>query len=149
MKVETETGDKRMLFFTLWIFATLNYVYADVVTLFDKSVPATLSQTALLGAAVLVETAIAMVLLSRVLKYKANRWANIVVGAINTVAVLASLLVVTPAFYYLFFGVIEIATTLVIIWKAWTWRNPLRPALHRIADRLLKLSKIGRVILPR
>jgi hypothetical protein len=125
MKVETETGDKRMLFFTLWIFATLNYVYADVVTLFDKSVTAMLSQTALLGAAVLVESAIAMVLLSRVLKYKANRWANIVVGAINTVAVLASLLVATPAFYYLFFGVIEIATTLVIIWKAWTWRNSL------------------------
>jgi hypothetical protein len=112
-----------MLFFTLWIFATLNYVYADVVTLFDKSVTATLSQTALLGAAVLVETAIAMVLLSRVLKYKANRWANIVVGAINTIAVLASLLVATPALYYLFFGIIEIATTLVIIWKAWTWRN--------------------------
>jgi len=114
-----------MLFFTLWIFATLNYVYADVVTLFDKSVTTTLSQTALLGAAVLVESAIAMVLLSRVLKYKANRWANIVVGAINTVVVLASLLVATPAFYYLFFGVIEIATTLVIIWKAWTWRSPL------------------------
>jgi Family of unknown function (DUF6326) len=125
MKAEKETGDKRMLFFTLWIFATLNYVYADVVTLFDKSVTTTLSQTALLGAAVLVETSIAMVLLSRVLKYKTNRWANIVVGAINTVAVLASLLVATPALYYLFFGTIEIATTLVIIWKAWTWRNPL------------------------
>ncbi len=45
-----------MLLFTLWIFATLNYVYADVVTLFDKSLSTTLSQTALLGAAVLVET---------------------------------------------------------------------------------------------
>jgi len=90
------------MLFTLWIFATLNYVYADVVTLFDKSLSTTLSQTALLGAAVLVETAIAMVLLSRVLKYRANRWANIIVGAINTVAVLASLLVATPALYYLF-----------------------------------------------
>ena len=91
MKVEKETGDRRMMLFTLWIFATLNYVYADVVTLFDKPLSTTLSQTALLGAAVLVETAIAMVLLSRVLKYNANRWANIIVGAINTVAVLASL----------------------------------------------------------
>ncbi len=126
MKIERETGDRRIMFFTLWIFATLNYVYADVVTLFDKSVPNTnLSQTALFGAAVLVETAIAMVLLSRVLKYRANRWANIIVGAINTVAVLASLLVATPALYYLFFATIEIATTLTIIWYAWTWRNPL------------------------
>lgn len=114
--------DAKLILQTLWMFATLNYVYADVVTLFDKSITTSLSQGTLLGAAVLVETAIAMVLLSRVLKYEANRWANIVVGAINTVAVLASLLVATPALYYLFFGVIEIATTLVIIWYAWTWK---------------------------
>ncbi len=122
VKVEREIGDRRMKFFTLWIFVTLNYIYADVVTLFDKSVVTNLSQQTLLGAAVLVETAIAMVLLSRILKYRANRWANIIVGIINTVAVLVSLLVATPALYYAFFGTIEIATTLVIIWYAWTWR---------------------------
>jgi hypothetical protein len=38
MKAETETVDRRMMLFTLWIFATFNYGYADVVTLFDKSV---------------------------------------------------------------------------------------------------------------
>jgi hypothetical protein len=124
MKVENETGDRRMMLFTLWIFATLNYVYADVVTLFDKTVPSpNLNQTALFGAAVLMETAIAMVLLSRVLKYRENRLANIIVGALNTVAVIASLLVATPALYYAFFATIEIATTLIIIWYAWTWRN--------------------------
>jgi hypothetical protein len=126
MKAETQTVDRRMMLFTLWVFATFNYVYADVVTLFDKSVVTSLSQGTLFGAAVLVETAIAMVLLSRVLKYRANRWANIIVGAINTVAVLASLLVATPALYYAFFGIIEIATTLLIIWYAWTWPNPQR-----------------------
>jgi hypothetical protein len=126
MKAETETVDRRMMLFTLWIFATFNYVYADVVTLFDKSVVTSLSQGTLFGAAVLVETAIAMVPLSRVLKYRANRWANIIVGAINTVAVLASLLVATPALYYAFFGIIEIATTSLIIWYAWTWPNPER-----------------------
>jgi len=122
---KTPETDMQVKFFTLWIFATLNYIYADVLTLFDKSVTTSLSQGALLGAAVLVETAIAMVLLSRVLKYRANRWANIIVGAINTVAVLASLLIATPALYYLFFAIIEIATTLLIIWYAWKWANPL------------------------
>jgi hypothetical protein len=126
MKVERETVDRRMMLFTIWIFATSNYVYADVVTLFDKSVVASLSQGTLFGAAVLVETEIAMSPLSRVLKYRANRWANIIVGAINTVAVLASLLVATPALYYAFFGIIEIATTLLIIWYAWTWPKPER-----------------------
>ncbi len=125
VKAERKVGDRRIKFFTLWIFATFNYIYADVVTLFDKSIVTNLSQGTLLGAAILVETAIAMVLLSRVLKYRANRWANIIVGIINTVAVLVSLLVATPALYYAFFGTIEIATTLVIIWYAWTWRpNP-------------------------
>lgn len=113
--------DMRTRLQTLWIFATLNYVYADVVTLFDKGVVSNLSQTALLGAAILVETAIAMVLLSKILKYRANRLVNIVVAAINTVAVLVSLLVATPALYYAFFAIIEIATTIVIIWYAWKW----------------------------
>lgn len=77
-----------------------NYVYADVVTLFDKTVVTSLSQTTLLGTAILVETAIAMVLLTRILRRKANRWANIIVGAINTIAIFVSLLVATPAPYY-------------------------------------------------
>ncbi len=88
------------------------------------SVVANLTQEALFGAAVLVETAIAMVLLSRVLKYRANRWANVIVGAINTVAVLSSLFVGTPHSYYVFFVAIEAASTLLIIWLAWTWPNP-------------------------
>ena len=124
MKVGNGFEDKRMKLFTLWIFATLNYVYADVVTLFDKSVTTSLSQGALLGAAILVETAIAMVLLSRMLKYRANRWANIIVGALNTMAIIVSLLVATPALYYIFFAVIEIVTTLLIVWYAWKWPNP-------------------------
>ena len=106
---------------TLWIFATFNYIYADVLTLFDKTVATNLSQGSLLGAAILVETAIVMVLLSRILPYKANRWANIIVGVINTLAVLISLTVATPALYYLFFAVIEIATTSFIVWYAWNW----------------------------
>ena len=121
-----ETRDRRVMFFTLWTFASLNFIYADVVTLFDKTVVTNISQGTLLAFAVLVETAFAMVLLSRVLKYRANRWANIIVGAVNTVAVIASLLVTTPALYYLFFATIEIATTLLIIWYAWTWPNPAR-----------------------
>jgi hypothetical protein len=39
VKVEKEFEDRRVKLFTLWIFATLNFVYADVVTLFDKTFP--------------------------------------------------------------------------------------------------------------
>jgi len=115
------TEDVKVKLQALWIFATFNYIYADVLTLFDKTVATNLSQGSLLGAAILVETAIVMVLLSRILPYRANRWANIIVGVINTLAVLISLTVATPALYYLFFAVIEIATTSFIVWYAWNW----------------------------
>jgi hypothetical protein len=52
-----------------------------------------------------METAIAMILLCRILKYRANRWANIVAGIIHTVAVILSLFVggtMSPS-YYVFF----------------------------------------------
>jgi hypothetical protein len=124
MKTGLDSGDVRRRLSMLWIFASLNYIYADVVTLFDKSVPSpNLSQTSLLAFGALVETAFAMVILSRLLKYTANRWANILVAVIQTVAVLASLLVAVPAAYYAMFAIIEIATTLVIIWQAWTWKQ--------------------------
>ena len=81
------TTDKKVLLSTLWIFAMLNYLYCDVVTLMDSNLLGqylkgiingmSLTQGFLLGAAILMKIPIAMVLLSRVLKYKANRWANI------------------------------------------------------------------------
>jgi hypothetical protein len=121
----TLNEDMKVRLSTLWIFATLNYVYADVIILFDKSVVFNLTQGALFGASLLVETAILMVLLSRILPYRANRWANIVVGVLNTMAVLLSLTFSgkIPALYYMFFAVIEIVTTSLIVWYAWKWPN--------------------------
>ena len=120
-----EFKDRQMKLSTLWIFAMLNYLYADVFTLMfvqdAQSTAASIGPGAVLGFAVLMETAIAMVLLSRLLKYQANRWANIIVGAIHTLSVLFSLFVGTPAPFYVFFAAVEIVCTLVIIWYAWSW----------------------------
>ena len=72
----------------LWLFALLNYLYADVLALFDivgSQDPAPhLPQWALLGSAVLMEIPIAMILASRLLPFRANRLANIIAGAIET-----------------------------------------------------------------
>lgn len=118
--------DKKVLLSTLWIFATLNYIYADIFTsFFDPEAhtgTVTMTQGAVLGFAILMETAIAMVLLSRVLKYGANRWANIIAGIIHT-AVVSWTLFGTPLPFYIFFASIEIACTLFIVWYAWRWRN--------------------------
>ena len=56
-----------------------------------------------------------------------------------TVVQAATLFAKTPALYYAFFSVIEIGTTVVIVWSAWRWsalpeRTPVRtgPASARI-----------------
>jgi hypothetical protein len=120
----------------LWIFALLNYLYADVVALFaivGSRNPAGdtphLTQWALMGSAVLMEIPIAMILASRLLPFRANRLANIIAGCILTL-VNGFLTFVPPlagwgrppAFAeYLFFATIETVCTSVIIWQAWTW----------------------------
>ena len=125
--------DRKVILSTLWIFAMFNYLYADYASLLEPGMLEKLmtgsvggiqiTLATLLGGAILMETAIAMILLSRILKYRANRWANIIVGAIHTAAVLLSMLVGegAPAPYYMFLITIEVACTLFIIWYAWTW----------------------------
>jgi hypothetical protein len=123
----TDVRDRKGILSLLWIFVLLNYIYADIFTLtfgpvLQPGVTVDITEASALAFAVLMETAIAMVLLSRVLRYSANRWANIVVAIIHTVLVAWSLTMATPTLFYAFFATIEIACTLFIIWYAWTWR---------------------------
>ena len=130
-----EMKDRKVILSTLWIFAMFNYLYADVIGGKDPEALKQLitgtvgslqmTEGFLVGAAILMETAIAMVLLSRVLKYRANRWANIIAGIIHTAAVSLSLFATgaMPPLYYMFFAAIEIPCTLFIVWYAWNWRN--------------------------
>lgn len=118
---------------TLWMFATLNYLYCDVVTLMDPNLlkgflagnvgGMDVSQAFLLAAGALVEIPIAMVLLSRILEERSNRWANVVAGAVMTAVQLASLFARTPAPYYVFFSAFEIGATAAIVVLAWRWRG--------------------------
>ena len=62
-----------------------------------------------------------MVLLSRLLQRKTNRWANIIVGVINIVAVIAG---GQQRPYYIVFAAIEVVCMSLIVWYAWKWPNP-------------------------
>ena len=86
------------------------------------------TQVFLLGAGVLIEISIAMIVLSRVLKYRANRWANMIAAIFLAVVQLVTLFVGTPTLAYAFFSIIMIATTAVIAWYAWRWPNTEVPA---------------------
>src|ERR1700741_4052389 len=120
----------------LWIFALLNYLYADVVALFaivgspSLADAPHLSPWALMGSAVLMEIPIAMIVACRLLPFKANRLSNIIAGGVMTLVNGFLTFVLPPATgdfrdpeyrVYVFFATIETVATLVIIWQAWTW----------------------------
>jgi hypothetical protein len=131
--MKTTDIDKKTLLSTLWIFTTLNYLYCDIMGLMDNNLlkqyltgtvnGMEMNDNFLLGAAVLMEIPIVMVLLSRILKYKANKWTNMITGIIMTLVQTATLFAGSPAKYYLFCSIIEIATTFFIFWFALKWKE--------------------------
>jgi uncharacterized protein DUF6326 len=126
-----DTKERLSLF---WIFALLNYLYADVIALWALlGVPPAdtphLGELALAGATVLMEIPIAMIVACRLLPFRANRLANIIAGSIVTL-VNGFLTFVPPLIglgrppalpEYLFFATIETVCTSIIVWQAWTW----------------------------
>ncbi len=116
---------------TLWIFIMFNMVFADIFSFmypgFLKQIVAgnvvdgtQITPVFLLIAAMVTEISIAMVFLSRLLKYRVNRWANIIGGVITILWVIGG---GSTALHYIFFASIEVVCSLVIIWLAWTWRD--------------------------
>ncbi len=137
-----ETADIRTKLSALWVVVALNYVYGDVFTLLGKGAVINFTQASLLGAAVLVETPIVMIFFSRIVKsYGVNRWANIVVGAINALATIASLVVGllagTQYAYNVFFAFIEVASIFAVVWYAWRWRRPVHQQEKMISSSTL------------
>lgn len=121
-----DTKERLSLF---WLFALLNYLYADVIALWAIADFPHLPQWVLAGSAVLMEIPIAMIVACRLLPLRANRLANIIAGLIVTL-VNGFLTFVPPLIgmgrppalpEYLFFATIETVCTSIIIWQAWRW----------------------------
>ena len=133
-KNNLETNKKESFLSILWIFVTLNYLYCDIMTLMNPDIlnkflsgnvdGMKLTPMFFLGAAILMEIPMSMVLLSRILKPGINRWANIIAGTIMTVVQAGSLFVGSgiPKLFYVFFSIIEISCTLFIVIYAIRWK---------------------------
>ena len=122
--------DTKALLSTLWIVVMLNMLKADILSLFipgaaeevartSASAGASIPQLMLVGA-IMGQLGIAMIVLSRVLKYGVNRWANIVVGVI-TIAYIWGGMASYP--HYIFIATVETLCLLLIVWIALKWRN--------------------------
>jgi hypothetical protein len=122
--------DTKVLLSTLWIVVMINMLKADILSLFipgvtdelanfSASAGASIPQLMLIGA-VMGNLAIAMIILSRVLKYGINRWVNIIVGIV-TIAYIWGGMSSYP--HYIFIASVETLCLLLIVWFAWKWRN--------------------------
>jgi len=129
--IKSTTGvDTKVKLSLLWIFVLFNIAYADILSLMDPTSAirkvmegAPLPAGGLITGAILMETAIAMVILSWLLNYKVNRWVNIIIGALNILAVVTG----GHGPYYVFFATVEVACMLLIIWFAWKWKPVSEP----------------------
>lgn len=118
----------RAILSSLWTFATINYVYADLVGFMDAGMLAEylvgvvngiqITSGFLLGAAIFMQIPISMIFLSRILKGKTNKKANVVAGIIMSVVQALTLFVGVPSAFYIFFSIVEILATLTIAWLA-------------------------------
>jgi hypothetical protein len=114
----------------LWASVMFCYIYADYFGLYvpgalqrmlqAKMGPlGSVTQGVLLGTSAMMAVPSVMIFLSLVLKPKVNRWLNIIFGAVFTLIILATM----PGSwaFYIFFGIIEVVLTSLIVWYAWSW----------------------------
>ena len=116
----------------LWTSVMFCYIYADYFGLY---VPGKLrsmlegrmaplgatTQGVLLGTSILMAIPSVMIFLSVALKPRLNRWLNIVFGALFTLIILITMWAWA---FYVFFGVIEVTLTALVVWYAWRWPRP-------------------------
>jgi hypothetical protein len=116
----------------LWASLMFLYIYADYISLFGtgqieemmagRMGPFPVTQVSLLSAAILMLVPAVMIFLATIMKPGLNRWVNIILGALYTLVNISNLIGGTWIFY-IFYGVVEIALTLLIVWHAWKLPN--------------------------
>jgi len=127
-RLENPTINVKIKLSALWASVMFCYIYADYFGLYRPgklqailggdffSLPAT--QPVLLGASVMLAIPSLMIFLSVVLPPVSNRWLNIVAGAAYTAIILKTM---WGWAFYIFYGVVEIVLTLLVVWFAWRW----------------------------
>lgn len=114
----------------LWVSVVLCYIYGDYFGLYVPdalqsmldgnmgSLGAT-TQGVLLFTSAMMAIPSLMVFLSLATPAKYSRWLNIIFGLLYTIIML---LTMPGAWnFYIFFGIIEVALSLLIVWYAWHW----------------------------
>jgi hypothetical protein len=120
----------RLKISALWASVMFCYIYADYFGLY---VPGKLqgmlagrmeplgstTQGVLVGTSVMLAVPGVMIFLSLALKANLSRWMSIIFGLLYTVIILITM----PGAwaFYIFYGIVEVILTALIVWYAWTW----------------------------
>lgn len=120
--------DTRIILAGIWVALMLTYLLGDVLRIFSGDSNSgemgrqltTFTQPMWLGIAVLMVIPILMVVLSLMLPYSINRWANIVVAAFFFIFNLIGL-PTYPSAYDKFLIVVGLVFNALTVWTAWTW----------------------------
>ena len=127
---KTVAIDMKALLSTLWIFFLLNMIFRDIHDFFRPGLleemmtgivnGTQITDEVMLIGGIMVEIPISMVLLSRVLTYQLNRWANIIAGAM-TIAVTIGM--GQNDLDDVFFTTVEVISLSAIVLCAWKWKQ--------------------------
>ena len=112
----------------LWVATMLTYLLGDVLRIFSgdtqtqamKEQLAKFTQPMWLGIAILMALPIVMVVLSVILPYPANRWANIIVAVFFFIFNLIGL-PTYPSAYDRFLIAVSLVFNVLTVWYAWKW----------------------------
>ena len=118
-----DSNKKTAVISTLWIIVMLNIAFADIFSFMLPAIaaPFPITQEIMLGFAIILEIPIVMIILSRVLKHKVNRWVNTIASVITIAFVIGG---GSPTLHYIFFAAMEIVCMAIIVWLVWKRSNP-------------------------
>jgi Family of unknown function (DUF6326) len=118
--------DVRIILSTSWVALMLTYLLGDVLRIYSGDYKVgeiggkKMSQNQWVGVAALMMTPIVMVMLSVMLDYPVDRWANIIVAIIflgfNLIGLPSY-----PSAYDRFLIIVGLAFNGLTIWYAWQW----------------------------
>ena len=126
----------------LWVALMFLYIYNDIFSMYQPGHVAELiegqlegvrfTQTMLFGAAILMAFPSFMVLMSLILKAKANRLVNIIIGILHVLILIGTQFVGEGEtwYYWRLNELFEALFLVLIIWTAWKWPHTESRATH-------------------
>ena len=118
------SAERRSVLSSLWTFVLFNMLFRDMHELLrpgaiEEFMSTDVAEGTLLASGVALTLFISMIVLTRVLPYRATRWANLAVAGVALGGMSANAPRDVEDVWFL---EVETVGLLAIIWLSWTWR---------------------------